>query len=162
MAIKGTIEQHGWAYPSRMLSTTGGAHVYDLQVEGAALDNGCIVAVDFEKYKGFHKFGYKDSTGVEAVVVDQSNEGDWLLVVTKPADGVLVRTDPMVHYEGIPSIGQRNFYNEIGDVAAGLELSAGDFFEASPKCFTDAEVKIGAKVTVENTTHKLVAAPEAA
>ena len=162
MAIKGTIEQHGWAYPSRMLSTTDGAHVYDLQVEGAALDNGCIVAVDFTKYKGFHKFGYKDSTGVEAVVVDQTNEGDWIIVVTKPTDGVLVRTVPMVYQEGIPSIGERNFYNEVGDVATGLKLSEGDFFVASPKCFTAAKVEIGATVSVESGTHKLVAAPVAA
>ena len=129
MAIKFSIEKHAVAYPSMMLATNGGKHIYSVELDKDT-DNGQIVAKD--AWKGQQYYGVKDSTGVEAVVLEQAVNGNWYVEITKPADGLFIYQVPMIEEEYTKEFQKEsNFYNLKGDIVRAYEMAVGDIVEVS-------------------------------
>lgn len=154
MAIKFSIEKHAVAYPSMMLATNGGKHIYSVELDKDT-DNGQIVAKD--AWKGQQYYGVKDSTGVEAVVLEQAANGNWYVEITKPADGLFIYQVPMIEEEYTKEFQKEsNFYNLKGDIVRAYEMAVGDIVEVSEGGF-DVKPEAGKVLTVENRKFKVAA-----
>ncbi len=154
MAIKFSIEKHAVAYPSMMLATNGGKHIYSVELDKDT-DNGQIVAKD--AWKGQQYYGVKDSTGVEAVVLEQAANGNWYVEITKPADGLFIYQVPMIEEEYTKEFQKEsNFYNLKGDIVRAYEMAVGDIVEVSEGGF-DVKPEAGKALTVENRKFKVTA-----
>ena len=154
MAIKFSIEKHAVAYPSMMLATNGGKHIYSVELDKDT-DNGQIVAKD--AWKGQQYYGVKDSTGVEAVVLEQAANGNWYVEITKPADGLFIYQVPMIEEEYTKEFQKEsNFYNLKGDIVRAYEMAVGDIVEVSEDGF-DVNPEAGKALTIENRKFKVAA-----
>ena len=152
MAIKYTIEKHAVAYQSNMLASRGGKHIYNIELDRDT-DNGQIVAT--WDWKGFQYYGVKDSTGVEAVVLEQAANGNWYVEITKPGDGLFVYQVPMIEEEYTKEFQKEsNFYNLKGDIVRAGEFAVGDVVELSEEGF-DKKPTAGKTLTVENRKFKV-------
>lgn len=152
MAIKFSIEKHAVAYPSMMLATNGGKHIYSVELDKDT-DNGQIVAKD--AWKGQQYYGVKDATGVEAVVLEQAVNGNWYVEITKPADGLFIYQVPMIEEEYTKEFQKEsNFYNLKGDIVRAYEMAVGDIVEVSEGGF-DVKPTAGKTLTVENRKFKV-------
>lgn len=152
MAIKYTIEQHASAYPSLMLATNGGKHIYSLELDKDA-DNGQVVAKG--DWKGQQYYGVKESAGVKAVVLEQAQNGNWYVEITDPGDGIFIYQVPMIEEEFTKSFQKEsNFYNLKGDIVRGYEMAKGDIVEVSALGFTGTPVA-KKELTIENRKFKV-------
>lgn len=152
MAIKVNIEKHAWAYPSLMLATNGGKHVYSLELDKDA-DNGQVVAKG--DWKGQQYYGVKESTGVTAVVLEQAANGNWYVEITEPGDGIFIYVPPVIEEEYSREYQKEsNFYNEKGDIVRGYEMAKGDIVEVSAEGFEGIPVA-KKSLTVENRKFKV-------
>lgn len=152
MAIRYSIEKHVDCYPSKMLAQTGGKHLYNILLE-ADTDNGVIIArsdyVELDLYKA------KASADVALIVREQMPNGNWLVEVTAPGDGVLIYQVPVIAEEYTRDFKDlANYYNPKGIVARGYEMAIGDTFEISDKGF-DGTPEAGKACTVDATSHKI-------
>lgn len=145
MAIAYTIAKHAWVYPSNMLASKGGKHLYNI-VLTANMDNGTIVARN--NYKELDLYDHKASTGVAAVVRDQAANGNYVVEITAAGDGIMLYKEPVIAEEyNREFMDEENFFNESGDVVKGYELAVGDRIEVSVLGF-DAEPEKGDALTV--------------
>ena len=145
--IRYSIEQHATAYPSMMLAVNGGKHMYSLLLDKDT-DNGQVVAKD--KWQGHQYYSVKDSTGVEGVILDQAQNGNWYVEITNPGDGIFVYQVPMIAEEWTNTFKKEsNFFNEAGEIVRGYEMAKGDIVEVSELGFTGTPAK-DAVVTVVN------------
>ena len=129
MAIKYNIAEHATAYPSLMLASNGGKHIYSLLLDKDA-DNGQVVAKN--EWQGQQYYSVKDSTGVEGVILEQAANGNWYIEITNPGDGLFIYQVPMIEEEFTKKFQKEsNFYNEAGDIVRGYEMAAGDIVEVS-------------------------------
>lgn len=145
--IKYSIEQHASAYPSLMLAQNGGKHIYSLLLDKDA-DNGQVVAKD--AWQGHQYYSVKESTGVEGIILDQAENGNWYVEITAEGDGLFIYQVPMIAEEWTKTFQKEsNFYNEAGEIVRGYEMAKGDIVEVSELGFVGTPVK-GATVTVAN------------
>lgn len=134
MAIKLELSKFATAYPTKMLASVGGKHVYNLFMDKDR-SNGEVVARD--GWKSMDLYTVKESTGVEGVIREQAANGNWYVEITKAGDGVLIRTVPLIEEQYNTAIqSESNFYNARNSVATGLELAVGDIIELSEAAFT--------------------------
>ena len=152
MSIKYTIVQHATAYPSLMLASNGGKHIYSVELDQDT-DNGQVVAKG--EWKGFQYYGVKDSTGVAAVILDQAANGNWYVEITEPGDGLFIYQVPMIAQQFTNDFQKEsNFYNEAGDVVRAYEMAKGDIVEVSKLGFVGEPAK-GKTLTIENRKFKV-------
>lgn len=145
MAIAYTIAKHAWVYPSNMLASKGGKHIYNI-VLTQNMDNGTIVAR--KDYKELDLYDHKASTGVAAVVREQANNGNYIVEITTPGDGIMLYLEPVIAEEySREFMDEANYFNETGDVVKGYELAIGDRIEVSLEGFDD-EPEVGDALTV--------------
>lgn len=145
-------KKHAIAGSSKLRSTHGGGHIYNILIE-EDLDNGSVVAkgdyVKPEVYKA------KDSTGFAGKIVDVAANGNFYVEVEDPGDAVLLLQVPMIYEEYTTAMQhESNFYNANGDIVRGYELYKGDIFELSKEGFTGTPQK-GKAVTIENKKVKV-------
>lgn len=147
MAIKYSIETHTSAYPSLMIASNGGKHIFSLLLDKDT-DNGQVVAKD--AWQGYQYYSVKDATGVEGIILEQAQNGNWYIEITEPGDGLFIYQVPMIEESWTNSFKKEsNFYNEAGDIVRGYEMAKGDIVEVSELGFEGTPVK-GATVTVAN------------
>lgn len=153
MAIKYTVEEHAVAFVTKMLASTYGKHIYNIELT-ADRDNGNVVAkgdfIELDLYKD------KASTDVAGVILDQAANGNWYVEVTEPGDGLLVYQVPLNYHESPRDLSSiKTFYNEKGDVVRGYEMAKGDVIELSAKAF-DGTPEKGKTLTVADYKWKVV------
>lgn len=145
MAIKYTINEHASAYPSLMLASNGGKHIFSLLLD-ADTDNGQVVAKN--AWQGHQYYSVKDSTGVKGVILEQAENGNWYIEITEPGDGLFIYMPPMIEEEFTKAFQKEsNFYNEAGEIVRGYEMAKGDIVEVSALGITGEPAK-GTAVTV--------------
>lgn len=145
MAIKYDIGQHATAYPTLMLASNGGKHIYSVELDKDT-DNGQVVAKG--AWKGFQYYGVKDSTGVEGVILEQARNGNWYIEITKPGDGLFIYQVPMIEEQFTNRFQKEsNFYNPAGEKVRAYEMAVGDVIEVSELGITGTP-KDGAKVKI--------------
>lgn len=152
MAINYTIAQHATAYPSKLLATNGGKHIYNIYATSDT-DNGNLVAKG--AWREFDLYTEAAVTTFAGTIVDKAANGNWYVEVTDPGDALLVYNTPLIAEEYSHRFtAESNFYNPSGSVLRAHELAVGDIFEVSADAFTGTPAKDATISTV--TAKKLV------
>lgn len=127
----------GTAESTLMLASVNGAHFFNI-VSDEELDNGNVVA-------------YPDPK--------QWKENDVFTTVKPTATSeIVLHLTPVKLYEEYTKSFQNedNYYLGIGEVGRAYEVTKGDRFSVSEKCFDDgATVEVGKYVKVKDGTYKL-------
>lgn len=138
MAISATITRQAFGRPSKCLAENGGKHIYNILLE-ADTTNGMVIAkdafVELDLYKS------KASTGVAGVIRTQMANGEWLIEITAPGDGLFVYQVPMIEEEYNRNYtNEYNFYNLNGDIVRCYEMAVGDTFLLNEAAFDGTPV----------------------
>ena len=150
MAIRYNVENVGYAFPTKVLSSKVGHNVNI--VLGEDSPNGAIVGVGDQV--SFDQYAEATApTGYEAKIIDTAANGNFYVQVTKVdvnAPAVLVYEVPEVSDVKIATA--NNFYNKAGKTVHGLVLTTLDVYELSAELF-DGTPAVGKKVTVTGRKH---------
>lgn len=149
MAIKYEIEKHATAFPSKLLASNGGKHIYNIELNTDA-DNGNLVAKG--DWISLDLYDEAAVTTFEGKIQEQAANGNWYVEVVDPGDALLVYQVPMISEEWTNSfLKESNFYNLAGDTVRAHELAEGDIFEASAEAFTG---EVGKGKTISSVAEK--------
>lgn len=145
MAIKYAIEKHTYAFPTKVVSSLGGGHVYNIQLD-TDTDNGMFVGkgdfLDLDLYAEAVAPEFK------GVIRKQAQNGNWYVEVSEDTDALFVYQKPVIEAEYSNSFKKlSNFFNEAGDTVRALSLVKGDMLEISAEGFVGTPVE-NATVTV--------------
>lgn len=137
---------HAVAFPSKMLASTYGAHILNVQLS-ADCDNGALVGVgafiDLDLYEE------AAATTFEGKIQKQAANGNWYVEVVDPGDAYFVYMQPFIEEEFTKSFkNEKRFYNASGDVVRAYQLCKHDVFEVSAEGFTGTP-EAGKAVSVE-------------
>lgn len=152
MAIKFTIENHAYAFPTKVLAGNGGEHILNIELTSDA-DNGCIVSAG--DYKSFDNYVEAEAPAAyEAKIVDVAADGNFYVEVVNPADAILVYEVPVIAEQNYDSRFKaiKNFYNLKGDVVRGYVLHKHDIYELSEEGF-EGTPEVGKTVTITGRKH---------
>lgn len=150
-AFLASVSKHGVAEQTKIKATECG-HMFNLLAD-KNYDNGVIVAKNAYQYDDV--YSVKDSTDFAGTIIDVAKNGNFIVHVDDPGDGLLVLTPPF-SYVTEPSrfAAEDQFYNATGSIMRAYELVKDDEFAASAECFDTTPSK-GQTVTVTATTRKL-------
>lgn len=145
MAIKYQIEKHASAYPTKVLASNGGKHIYNILLT-TDTDNGNLVAKgDYADELDLYKEGA--ATTFTGKVIDVAANGNFYVEVTNPGDSLFVYNPPLIEEEYSEKfLAETNYYNAAGSIARAYELAVGDIVEVSKDGFEGIPTK-GAAVT---------------
>lgn len=150
-AILASATKHGVAESTKIKATECG-HIFNVKAD-KDLDNGCIVAKN--AYLEADIYSAKDSTDFAGVINDIAANGNFIVEVTAPGDGLLVLTTPGSYLTSPARLGAEDqFYNAKDEIMRCYELVKGDEFTVSAECFDTTPTK-GQTVTVTASTRKL-------
>lgn len=116
-------------------------------------DNGVVVAKN--QYLEDDVYSIKDSTGFKGTVIDVAANGNFIVHVNDPGDGLLVLTPPFSYItEPARFAAEDQYYNAKDSIMRAYELVKDDEFAVSAEGFDTTPSK-GKTVTVTATTRKL-------
>ncbi len=155
-----TITQHAVAFPSKLLASEGGAHIYNVQLT-ANMDNGTIIGRGAYLSLDLYEQAAAPN-GFTAVIREKAPNGNWRVEVTaNPNHALLVYSIPEIAEDWTNKWKKySNFYNAQGDQTRAYDLCVGDMFEVSAEGFSGTPVA-GKTLTVSSasaTLGKLVVA----
>lgn len=150
-AFLASVTKHAVAEQTKIKATECG-HMFNLLAD-KDYDNGVVVAKNEYQYDDV--YSVKDSTGFRGTIVDIAANGNFIVHVTAPGDGLLVLSAPF-SYVTDPArfAAEDQFYNATGDIMRAYELVKDDEFAVSAEGFDTTPSK-GQTVTVTATTRKL-------
>lgn len=146
--IQVNIAKHIVCFPSKTLASSGGKHIYNIQLAEAAektVDNGMFVAkgdfIELDLYKE------AAPTKFEGKVLGKAANGNLYVEVVDPGDALLIYQVPMIEETYSNEYKKEsNYTNAPTQVVRAYELAVGDVFEISEDGVNEAVV---AKDSVE-------------
>ena len=147
--IQVNIAKHAVAFPSKVLASKGGKHIYNIQLAEASdkfVDNGWFVGkgdfVELDLYKAVAP------TTFDGKVVGKANNGNFYVEVVTPGDALFVYQVPMIEETYSNTFKKEsNYTNAPTQVVRAYELAVGDVVEISADGFSgDIAVKDGVEL----------------
>ena len=135
--IQLSIAKHTVAFPSKVLASNGGKHIYNIQLaeaSGKYVDNGWFVGkgdfVELDLYKA------KAPTTFEGKVVGVAGNGNYYVEIVTPGDALFVYNVPMIEETYNNNFKKEsNYTNAPTQVVRSYELAVGDIIEISAEGF---------------------------
>ena len=135
--VQFSIAKHAVAFPSKVLASNGGKHIYNIQLaeaSGKFVDNGWFVGkgdfVELDLYKA------KAPTTFEGKVVAVADNGNYYVEVVNPGDALFVYQVPMIEETYNNNFKKEsNYTNAPTQVVRSYELAVGDIVEISAEGF---------------------------
>ena len=132
-----TIAKHAVGFPSKTLASSGGKHLFNIQLAEASdkyVDNGWFVGkgdfVELDLYKA------KAPTTFEGKVVAVAANGNYYVEVVNPGDALFVYNVPMIEETYNNNFKKEsNYTNAPTQVVRSYELAVGDIIEISAEGF---------------------------
>lgn len=144
--------EHAVAGQTKLLATSGGAHVCDI-IAAADIDNGCIVGKG--DWTGMQTYDEVAAGTFAGKILGQAANGNWYVEVDSATNCWLVLTVPTIYEDYAQKFQEeKNFYNATGDIMRCYELKPYDVFELSEVGFTGTPAA-GKAVSVENKKLKV-------
>ena len=135
--VQFSIAKHAVAFPSKVLASNGGKHMYNIQLAEAAsayVDNGWFVARDSLVVLDLYKA--KAPTSFEGKVVGIAPNGNYYVEVVNPGDALFVYQVPMIEETYNNTFKKEsNYTNAPTQVVRSYELAVGDIVEISAEGF---------------------------
>ena len=147
--IQVNIAKHAVAFPSKVLASKGGKHIYNIQLAEASdkfVDNGWFVGkgdfVELDLYKA------AAPTSFEGTVVGVAANGNFYVEVKSAENALFVYQVPMIEETYSNTFKKEsNYTNAPTQVVRAYELAVGDVVEISADGFSgDIAVKDGVKL----------------
>ena len=157
MAVKYEITTWPTAQPSNLLATYGGKHIINIE---AAEDiwNGALVGRG--DYVAFEYFEEAEAGEIDAEIIEQLANGNFLVHVKSAEDVYFVYNPPVVETEWTNTFRQeKNFYIAAGEIMRAHELAANDTFELSADGFAGDDPVVGATISSISDKKPVVTAP---
>lgn len=161
--IQVNIAKHAVAFPSKVLASNGGKHIYNIQLAEAAekfVDNGWFVGkgdfVELDLYKE------AAPTSFEGTVVGVAANGNFYVEVKSAENAYFVYQVPMIEetYSNVYKK-ESNYTNAPTQVVRAYELAEGDIIEISTDGFAgevaakdEVELKVISGVTAKQLAKK--------
>lgn len=161
--IQVNIAKHAVAFPSKVLASNGGKHIYNIQLAEAAekyVDNGWFVGkgdfIELDLYKE------AAPTSFAGKVVGVASNGNFYVEVVTPGDALFVYQVPMIEetYSNVYKK-ESNYTNAPTQVVRAYELAEGDIIEISADGFAgevaakdEVELKVISGVTAKQLAKK--------
>ena len=161
--IQVNIAKHAVAFPSKVLASNGGKHIYNIQLAEAAekfVDNGWFVSkgdfLELDLYKE------AAPTSFAGKVVGVASNGNFYVEVVTPGDALFVYQVPMIEetYSNVYKK-ESNYTNAPTQVVRAYELAEGDIIEISADGFAgevtakdEVELKVISGVTAKQLAKK--------
>ena len=160
--IQVNIAKHAVAFPSKVLASKGGKHIYNIQLAEASdkfVDNGWFVGkgdfVELDLYKA------KAPTTFEGKVVGIAGNGNYYVEIVTPGDALFVYNVPMTEETYNNNFKKEsNYTNAPTQVVRSYELAVGDIVEISADGFdgaVDVKDEVELKVVTGVTAAKRLA-----
>ena len=160
--IQVNIAKHAVAFPSKVLASKGGKHIYNIQLAEAAdkfVDNGWFVGkgdfIELDLYKA------AAPTSFEGTVVGVAANGNYYVEVVDPGDALFVYQVPMIEETYNNNFKKEsNYTNAPTQVVRSYELAVGDIVEISADGFdgaVDVKDEVELKVVTGVTAAKRLA-----
>ena len=135
-----TIAKHAVGFPSKTLASSGGKHIFNIQLaeaSGKFVDNGWFVSrgdfIELDLYKA------KAPTTFEGKVVGIAPNGNYYVEVVTPGDALFVYQVPMIEETYSNTFKKEsNYTNAPTQVVRSYELAVGDIVEISKEGFAGA------------------------
>lgn len=151
--IQLSIAKHTVAFPSKVLASNGGKHIYNIQLaeaSGKYVDNGWFVGkgdfVELDLYKA------KAPTTFEGKVVGIAGNGNYYVEIVTPGDALFVYNVPMTEETYNNNFKKEsNYTNAPTQVVRSYELAVGDIVEISADGF-DGVVAVNDSVELKAIT----------
>lgn len=148
-----TIAKHAVGFPSKTLASSGGKHLFNIQLAEASdkyVDNGWFVGkgdfIELDLYKA------KAPTTFEGKVVGVAGNGNYYVEVVTPGDALFVYNVPMIEETYNNNFKKEsNYTNAPTQVVRSYELAVGDIVEISADGF-DGAVAVNDKVELKAIT----------
>ena len=138
--IQVNIAKHAVAFPSKVLASKGGKHIYNIQLAEASdkfVDNGWFVSKD--KFIELDLYKAKAPTTFEGKVVAVAANGNYYVEVVDPGDALFVYQVPMIEETYNNTFKKEsNYTNAPTQVVRSYELAVGDIVEISADGFDGA------------------------
>lgn len=135
--IQVNIAKHAVAFPSKVLASNGGKHIYNIQLAEAAsayVDNGWFVARD--TFIELDLYSAKAPTTFEGKVVGVAANGNYYVEIVNPGDALFVYNVPMIEETYNNNFKKEsNYTNAPTQVVRSYELAVGDIVEISAEGF---------------------------
>ena len=160
--IQVNIAKHAVAFPSKVLASKGGKHIYNIQLAEASdkfVDNGWFVGkgdfVELDLYKAVAP------TTFDGKVVGIAANGNYYVEVVDPGDALFVYQVPMIEETYNNTFKKEsNYTNAPKQVVRTYELAVGDIVEISADGFdgaVDVKDEVELKVVTGVTAAKRLA-----
>ena len=151
--VQFSIAKHAVAFPSKVLASNGGKHIYNIQLAEAAdkfVDNGWFVArntfIELDLYSA------KAPTTFDGKVVGIASNGNYYVEVVTPGDALFVYQVPMIEETYNNNFKKEsNYTNAPKQVVRTYELAVGDILEISAEGF-DGVVAVKDEVELKAIT----------
>ena len=154
MAIGITKVEHNSGFPSKIASSAGSPHIYNVRLTNnrdnlTLLGRGAWVAFDeYQEAAAPNTFA--------GIIRGQAKNGNWYIEVTADTEALLVWNSPLNPYTEADFGAEKYFYNAQGDTVKAYSLIKGDIFELSAIGFDGTPVA-GKTVTYVNGKYKVAA-----
>ena len=129
--IRYQIENHGWGFPTKVLSAYGGGHIYNITLT-EDMDNCQLVGKG--SWLGLDL--YEQATTVPAfsgIIREAAKNGNFYIEVTAATDALFVFDAPIIAEDYNSEFAKvSHFFNEAGKTVKAYSLSKGDLIEVSP------------------------------
>lgn len=156
MAIDISTNKHAVAFPSRIASSAGSPHIYDIHL-AKNHDNGDLVLRDVDKYIKLGTYEESATAPTFSGIVRQANvKGEHFIEVAEDTDALFVYMPEISPYNERSLKDAALWYNAAGDTVKAYSLIVGDMFEVSDDKFTGT-VKEGAKVSYTDGKYVIAA-----
>ena len=151
--IQMNIAKHAVAFPSKVLASNGGKHIYNIQLAEAAdkfVDNGWFVAKN--AFIELDLYSAKAPTTFDGKVVGVAANGNYYVEVVTPGDALFVYQVPMIEETYNNNFKKEsNYTNAPKQVVRTYELAVGDILEISAEGF-DGVVAVKDEVELKAIT----------
>ena len=151
--VQFSIAKHAVAFPSKVLASNGGKHIYNIQLAEAAdkfVDNGWFVAKN--AFIELDLYSAKAPTTFDGKVVGVAANGNYYVEVVTPGDALFVYQVPMIEETYNNNFKKEsNYTNAPKQVVRTYELAVGDILEISAEGF-DGVVAVKDEVELKAIT----------
>ena len=137
--IRYTIEKHSYGFPSKVASSSGSPHIYNIRLTKDH-DNASLVGRG--DWVAFDEYEEAEAPTFAGIIRDQAANGNWYIEVTKDTDALFV-FDSAIIAESYNSEFKKecNFFNEAGKTVKAYSLIKGDILEVSVDGFNGTPEK---------------------
>ena len=130
-----SVSEHGTGFPANVLAQEYGSHIMNVKL-ATDTDNGMIVGVDTSEQVSFDVFNETTPTTLTGTVLQQNQDGSWLVIVETAVNAGFVYQKPLTPYESPKELlDEKAMFNKAGDIVRVYMLQPFDRISVSEDNF---------------------------